>query len=317
MIHGVIKSALTEDISLLLNIDNHPWQYICDCGQASGFTVKEYQNTRAIFISHMHIDHFIGWDQIMRHQVGIQRTVSICGPRGIAKQIQAKIKAYTWNLIEENAITYEIREIVAEQLVQVYLLQPKDWALVRQADILSSEIYQEPNFKVQFTILDHKTDSIAYRFDEQDTIKIDLNGSGFQGGAWIQTLKNAFAQSTPEVSLKIGQQVYKAGDLFHLLSIKKGNALGVIMDHAANSSNHQKIGQLFSHCDTVFIESFFQAADIELAKAHFHSYSTASGQLMRAIGVKKAIPMHFSRKYTEEDIQVLIQEFDEAFEQLP
>jgi len=35
---------------------------------------------------------------------------------------------------------------------------------------------------------------------------------------------------------------------------------------------------------------------------------------MRECGVKDAIPVHFSRKYNEEDIQQLVEEFKQAYE---
>jgi len=228
MITAEVKSKVNEDISLLISIDNHPYQYICDCGEASGFSVKEYQNTKAIFISHT--------------------------------------------------------------------------------------LYQEDNFTVRYTILDHKTDSIAYRFDHADKVNIDLESSELRGGSWIEGLKEAFLNHKPDLVLNIQGQEYLAKNLFPLLNITKGHSLGVIMDHAANAINHQKIEQLFSNCNTVYIERFFKKSDQELAKAHYHSYTLASASIMKKIGVQKAIPIHFSRRYKTEDIQDLILEFEEIFE---
>jgi len=87
------------------------------------------------------------------------------------------------------------------------------------------------------------------------------------------------------------------------------------MDHAANEENHQKISDLFSFCDIVYMEAFFKEADKALAAQHFHSYSIPSGRILKKIGVKKAVPMHFSRKYNPEEIEELIREFEQAFEQ--
>ncbi len=313
MFRARIKSKFEEDISLLISLDNHRWQYICDCGQASTYNVKEYQNTRAIFISHTHIDHFIGWDEIMRHQIGSKKRVSICGPKGIARQIQAKLLAYTWNLIEPQSIQYEIREILDGQQVNVYELNTGNWDLVKVESFQSNIVYQDLDFEVRYTILDHKTASIAYRFNEKDRIKIDLSDQRIKGGKWVARLKEAFALNDPEVEIEIDQKMYKAGDWFHLLSVKKGHSLGVIMDHAAHEENHKKIKALFSNCDQVYIESFFNEADKEMAQLHYHSYSRLSAEIMRAAKVKKAIPIHFSKKYKEEDIKALQEEFYAAF----
>jgi ribonuclease Z len=65
MFHSEIKSQFNEDISILVQLDNHPCNYICECGDASNWTVKEVQNAHAVFISHTHIDHFVNFDRLI------------------------------------------------------------------------------------------------------------------------------------------------------------------------------------------------------------------------------------------------------------
>lgn len=112
MLQAEIKSLLKEDISILIKVPNSGKHYLCDCGEASLLTVKEVQSLSAVFISHTHIDHFSNFDGIFRHQIGSGEKVVIVGPKNIHLQVEARLKSYTWNLIDENAIVYEIREIV-------------------------------------------------------------------------------------------------------------------------------------------------------------------------------------------------------------
>ena len=66
MLKTEIKSKYNEDISILVKLENHSWNYLCECGNASEISVKEIQNTQAIFISHTHIDHFINFDTVIK-----------------------------------------------------------------------------------------------------------------------------------------------------------------------------------------------------------------------------------------------------------
>ncbi|MEL6834014.1 MAG: hypothetical protein AAFP77_13560 [Bacteroidota bacterium] len=66
MLHSIVKSQENEDISILVKADNHSFNYICDCGDASDLTIRECQDTAAIFLSHTHIDHFVNFDFILR-----------------------------------------------------------------------------------------------------------------------------------------------------------------------------------------------------------------------------------------------------------
>ncbi|TPN86787.1 MBL fold metallo-hydrolase [Aquimarina algicola] len=312
MFKSEIKSKTYEDISILIKIDNHPYNYICDCGDASDLTVKEIQNTNAIFISHTHIDHFVNFDTILRHQIGIQRRVVICGPKGIAEHVQLKIKGYTWNLINEDAITYEIREILSENNILVYEIKPPYWELKKITKIQDNIIFKEKSFVVSAVILDHKIPSIAYKFVENDTVKIDISTTDFTGGKWIAALKEAFLTNAAHQEIIIRDKSYIAKELFHMLHVQKGDSLGIIMDHAANEPNHTKIKEHFYQCNKVYIESFYKNEDKEQAELNYHSYASISAQIMKLSEVVEAIPVHFSRRYKEDDVTTLIQEFETA-----
>jgi len=307
-----IKSEIREDISILIQLDNYSSNFICECGDASKLTVKDCQNTEAIFISHSHIDHFINFDTILRHQIGIGRKVIICGPEGITKQVQSKIKGYLWNLIAENAITYEIREIKEDRKIEVSEIRPPEWKIEPKGSI--DKLFENKKFGVDFTILDHKTPSIAYLFKEHDAVKIDMSKSEFKGGSWVKMLKTAFEKKDNLSIISINGTDYKAQELYHLLAVKKGDSLGIIMDHAAIPSNHEKIKGLFESCNKVFIECFYKSEDKEFAKANYHSYSKASAQIMKDCQVKVAIPVHFSRKYKDDELLILQEEFANEFQ---
>lgn len=308
-----IKSRPEEDICILFGLDNHPWDYICECGQADSLTMKECQNVNAVFISHTHIDHFINFDSLIRHQLGIERTVTICGPENIALQIQSKLKGYTWNLINEGSVKYEIREIKNDSTIEVYTAEPPDWNLVYMKSIKENIIFSNDKFMVNFTILDHGIPSIAYLFKEYNTLKIDFNDTGFIGGKWVSELKQAYENNEKDKKLDVNGKEYKADDLFHMLHIKEGSSFGVIMDHAANAENHKKIKKMFKKCNEVLIECFYMEKDKEFAKINLHSYSKKSGEIMKESSVQKAVPVHFSRKYSEEEQQFLCKEFKEEF----
>ena len=312
MFKSEIKSEIGEDISILIQLDNHPWNYLCECGDASRLSVKEVQNANAVFISHTHIDHFVNFDAVIRHQIGIQRRVVICGPTGIAKQVQAKILSYTWNLISAGAIIYEIREMQTDNKIVVYQIEPPIWELIEIKTENSNIPFKEKNFEVTGILLDHKTPTLAYKFSEKDTLKFDIKSSGFNGGKWVKELKDAYNNQSEDTIIQIEGMDYKAKKLFHLLHLQKGDSVGVIMDHAANTDNHAKIKTHFADCEKVMIECFYKDEDKENAIANFHSYASMSGKIMKETNVTEPIPVHFSRKYNTEDIEELVAEFNAA-----
>lgn len=311
MFKAEIISEPNEDICILLKVENHSFNYICECGEAKNLTVKDCQNANAIFISHTHIDHFVNFDTILRHQIGIQRRVVIVGPLGIINQVQNRIKSYCWNLIEKGAISYEIREIITENHYNSAVLQPPFWEKEEEKTVSEAIIFKEKQFSVTYSVLDHKTNSIAYLFKANDSIKITLS-KDFKGGKWVSELKTAFKSNDENKEINVNGKLYKSKDLFDLIHVKKGKRLGLIMDHAAHEENHLKIKNKFTDCDEVFMECFYKNDDKEFAIKNYHSYAAKSGEIMKLCNVDKAIPVHFSRKYNEQDIIALIAEFEAA-----
>ncbi|WP_442264839.1 peptidase [Tenacibaculum sp. ZS6-P6] len=313
MFTTTVKSTTEEDISILVQKDNHSWNYLCDCGEASLLTVKEIQNIKAVFISHTHIDHFINFDAIIRHQIGTELHVIILGPKGIAAQVQSKLKGYTWNLINQNSITYEVRELISANYYIVYELKPPIWELKKVKEVTNKQVFEDKEFSVSCVLLDHKIPTVAYKFQEKEKIKINIKKSDFKPGKWVKELKEAFENNDKRREIIIAESSYTAEDLFYLLEVQLGDSLGIIMDHAPSEKNHQKIQEHFKDCETVYIESFYLNEDKELAIKNFHSYAAKSGEIAKKARIKNPIPVHFSRKYKSAQIEQLQQEFYNAF----
>ncbi len=304
-----VKSERDEDICILIKVKNHSYNYICDCGEAKNLTVKECQNTKAIFISHTHIDHFVNFDTILRHQIGTERKVVICGPKGIINQVQNRIKSYCWNLIEPGSISYEIREIKNDNSIKTVVLNPPLWEIEEETQINNPIIFKSEDFHVEFEILDHKTDSIAYLFKAEDKTKIELD-NGFKGGKWVADLKRSYEMNNHNETINVNGTDYLSKDLFYMIKKEEGKKLGIIMDHAASKENHEKIRNKFFECDEAYIECFYKDEDKAFAEKNYHSYASMSGQIMKETKVKNAVPVHFSRKYEHEEIEVLITQFE-------
>lgn len=191
MITTTLKSAVDEDICLHLQPVNHKGSYICECGAASGLTVKECRDAWAIFISHAHIDHFCNFDGIFRHQLAVGRRVVVCGPPGIAQQVHRKLAAYTWNLsFDEQAVYYEVREIEAAGQVQLYTLRVPTWEPIPSGRLEGEAIYEDAGVRVRYALLDHGTPTVAWLFEEPSRLKIE--GFPYRPGPWIAALKAAW-----------------------------------------------------------------------------------------------------------------------------
>jgi ribonuclease BN (tRNA processing enzyme) len=71
-----------------------------DLGEIASLSSRKVQRIDRIFVSHAHIDHFVGFDHLLRLLVGREKTVCIFGPSGLADHVYHKLQGYRWDLVE-------------------------------------------------------------------------------------------------------------------------------------------------------------------------------------------------------------------------
>lgn len=311
MIFSELKSLVHEDICVFVRPENHAWAYLFDCGQASLLSSGDCQKLRALFVTHTHMDHFVNFMGVFRHLLGTKRTFLICGPQNIQYNVQGMLHGITWNLISNQELRIEIREIL-ENTVRCYQLTPPKWEIEVLPDRNANKVFEEEGIMVKTAILNHRIPSIAYRLEEPERINIQKD-LPYPPGPWIGQIKTAFQQNLPDQVITLGTQTFVAKDFFSYISRTPGYSLGYVMDHLASPENHQKMEALFHQLDELYIEGFYRYVDLNYAQKNFHSTARQSGELARRAGVKKLRLVHYSRRYAGE-IEDLLEEGIAAYE---
>ena len=84
-----------------------------DLGDLSNLSARDLLKVSHVFVTHTHMDHFIGFDTLLRLLLGRDKEIHIFGPSSFMKKVEAKLSAYTWNLIENyaNILSINVTEI--------------------------------------------------------------------------------------------------------------------------------------------------------------------------------------------------------------
>ena len=84
-----------------------------DLGDLSAVSNGTLLKVSHVFVSHTHIDHFIGFDRLLRTLFGHEKTLTIFGPKNIIQNVKGKLAGFTWNLVEQysESLTIEVVEV--------------------------------------------------------------------------------------------------------------------------------------------------------------------------------------------------------------
>ena len=320
----------TGDPALLVRIRNTRRSLLFDLGDLARLSPRQLLTVGDVFVSHAHMDHFVGFDRLLRVAHGRTMTLRLFGPEGIIDRVGHKLGGYTWNLV--GAQTDDFRLEVAE----VHQSGPCPRATFRVRTGFQREdqdpsvhpqgkLLVEPGLEAQATVLDHGIPCLGFALNEPDHLNIwpdRLRERGLATGDWLATLKEAVRAGQPDdrlipVTWREGGDKPASlplGELRDtLLSRTRGQKLAYVVDALYSEANARRITDLASGADRLYIEAAFAEADADRAAATNHLTARQAGLLARRAGVRELVPFHFSNRY-QDRFDLLRQEALEAFQ---
>lgn len=273
-----------------------------DIGNISRLDPGDLHKITDVFVTHTHIDHFIGLDSLIRALLRRETPLRIYGPSNIADCIEGKLKGYTWNLIEEYPMKIEVYAVDGDRILSSSF-HAADRFLRRNKNVrnFSGILLQEPLFRVRAVQLDHQVPCLAFSVEEEIHINIDKGSLGEKGlpvGPWLSELKKAIRGKMPrDAEIVVSGRKYKLGELSGIYKITKGQKISYVTDVSATDANMDKIINLVSGSDTLYCEAYFLHKDLDRAMERFHLTAKLAGMIARQAGVRNLSVMHFSPKY--------------------
>jgi len=302
-----------------------------DLGDVHGLSARSLLKVTHIFVSHTHVDHFIGFDHILRLHLGREKDLALYGPPGLIGNVAGKLAGYSWNLVEKYPYDLRIRVYeVGSYAAQAALFACKSG--FRRQEIAPVDdpssvqvIVDEPSFRVRSVLLEHDIPCLCFSLEEKGHINVDkvkLEGLGLRVGPWIQRLKDAVRNGRGDETLieapaDEGQRertrAVPLGVLKNeVLRITRGQKIVYVTDAAFTPENREKIIELARGADIMYCEAAFSQRDEKRALTRKHLTAYHAGYLARSALVDRLVIFHFSPQYhgTQE---ILYEEASRAF----
>jgi ribonuclease Z len=279
-----------------------------DLGDVGALSARELLRVSHAFVSHTHMDHFAGFDRLLRICLNRTEPLHLIGPCGFAERVGHKLGAYTWNLVGEESADFVITaaEFAGDSFERKCVFRARD--AFRHRDLppdqgASGIVLDEPEFQVASAVLDHGTPCLAFAFAEKLRVNVWKEGLDWLAlpvGAWLNEAKRAARSGAPDatrISVPGGRSISLGELTTHALKLAPGQKLAYITDAAYHESNAAKIIELARGADQVFIETCFLDVDAKLAAESRHLTARQAGIVARKAGASRLIPFHFSARY--------------------
>ncbi|MGA8936897.1 MAG: MBL fold metallo-hydrolase [Pseudolabrys sp.] len=319
--HPTLVNGRTGDPVLYIETLFERRAILFDLGDLSNLPARKLQRLEHVFVSHTHIDHFIGFDRLLRVLVGREKTLKLYGPSGFIENVHHKLQGYRWNLVDRyvSDLALEVNEVgTALDTHKARFRLKSAFTAENMASGRATDgiLCHEAGFRVETAVLDHRTPCLAFAIQETAHVNVwknRLEELGLPIGPWLRELKRAVVERKSDGDLiQVGirttsQDVNEMplGILRKAITVTPGQKVAYVTDAANTSANRAAIIALALNADLLFIEAAFAEADAQLATERAHLTTDAAGRLARAAGVRRVEPFHFSPRYSGQEARMM------------
>jgi ribonuclease Z len=321
LLHPTLVNGRSGDPALYVETLFENSAVLFDLGDISALSPRKIQRIQHVFVSHAHIDHFVGFDRLLRVLVGREKKINLYGPAGFADRVYHKLQAYHWNLVNRylSDLVFIVTEISPAHAARINRFRFKR-AFAREEigcqPLIDGVLHSNPTWRVTMAVLEHHTPCLGFALEEAAHVNIWKNRLAERGlpvGPWLIELKRAVTAHRPDdFVIHIGGRSLTSDDnrmplaaLRDVLTITPGQKIGYITDVADTPENQEAIIRLVRGADLLFIEAPFAKADAALAAERAHLTTAAAGRLAREAGVRRLEPFHFSPRYKGQENAML------------
>lgn len=302
--HHRLVNREYEDPCLFVRMLREKRAFLFDVGRIDNLRPGDLLKITDVFVTHMHIDHFIGFDTLLRTFLRRDIPLRVYGPENIIECVEGKLRGYTWNLIEEYPIKIEVFSIGPSEIRHSSFYAENSFRRAdRDAIAFEGIALREPPFTVRTGVFSHGIPCLGFSLEEDFHINIDkaaLINMDLPVGPWLGLLKKMIREKAePDTSMTVGDREFAFSELSSIARITSGQKVSYLTDISPEEDNIKRAIELIRDSDSLYCEAYFLDEDMQRAVERHHLTARIAGEIARNANVKNLVPMHFSPKYSD------------------
>lgn len=276
-----------------------------DCGDNAALPMERLADLEAVFITHHHVDHFMGLDRIVRAVTDCDKTVSVFGPAGTIRKLYDRIRSYEYPFFPFQKIVLDVIEVHPDRLRSARLDCRRKFPepeVTERPWTCDEAIFENDEVRVEAGHVDHTVPCLAFAFVEKPGWHFDatrLERGLLRGGAWIDQaaadLRNNCDQSK---CIEIQGGTFTLGSLAEQFFRRSNGArVAYITDTAWSDASRPTLLRLAAGAQRVYCDAFYLEKDAKHAEKHRHMTAARAAELARLAKAEELFLIHFSKRY--------------------
>ena len=311
------------DPGLFVDLRDERRALLFDLGDITPLPPRKLLRLSHVFVSHTHMDHFAGFDALLRVLLGRKPRLVLTGGPGFVAQVEHKLRAYSWNVVQryEVPLALEVHEVAVEGPGRSARFSSRggfELEPLGPFEPAGDLLHDDPLLRVRGRFVDHGIPCLAFVVEEKARVKVAkdrLAALGIATGPWLRTLRLAVlagAGADTPIDLhwrdRAGEHrsTRPLGELVDVvLSVAPGRRIGYATDLCFTAANRRTLLELMRGVDQLFIEAVFLEADADHARRKNHLTARQAGEIAHGAGARELVPFHFSPRYQGRDAALL------------
>lgn len=299
------------DPGLYVRLAHRGEALLFDCGDLGRLSTRDLLKVGHVFISHAHIDHLIGFDQLLRALLYHDRTLHLYGPAGFAVQIEGRLSGYTWNLTKSYPLALRVREWEDGAGREVCFRATNSFRPEERGtwSCPGGLLLANDHLEVRALALDHGgITSLAFALQEPLHVAIHkdaLDGCGYRPGPWLTRFKDSVRRGETAIPVRVpltggGEKDVDTGVLQEQIAhTERGMKVVYVTDATPHAANLEKIAAFAAGAHLLAIEAVFAHAELDRAFRRNHLTARLAGELARKAGAARLLTFHHSPRYQD------------------